>query len=116
MHPERVDIVIFRENTEDVYGGLELQEGSEEARRFIAFVHEQFGWTIRRDSGIGVKPISETGSKRFVRAALQYAVRRQRKSVTFMHKGNIQKFTEGAFRTWGYELVRGVLRCRCELG
>ncbi|MGD1011662.1 MAG: isocitrate dehydrogenase (NADP(+)) [Acidimicrobiales bacterium] len=106
LHPEKVDIVIFRENTEDVYGGLELERGSEEARRLIAFVQEQFGWTIRPDSGIGVKPISESASKRLVRAALEYAVRHQRKNVTFMHKGNIQKYTEGAFRTWGYELVR----------
>jgi len=106
VHPEKVDMVIFRENTEDVYAGLELQEGTEEARRLIAFVQEDFGWTVRADSGIGIKPISETGSKRLVRAALQYAVRRHRRSVTFMHKGNIQKFTEGAFRSWGYEVAR----------
>ena len=77
VHPEKVDMVIFRENTEDVYAGLEVQEGTEEARRLIAYLEEQFGWTIRPDSGIGIKPISETGSKRLVRAALQYAVRRQ---------------------------------------
>ncbi len=106
VHPEKVDMVIFRENTEDVYAGLELQEGTEEARRLISFLEDQFGWTIRPDSGIGIKPISETGSKRLVRAALEYAVRRHRRSVTFMHKGNIQKFTEGAFRNWGYELAR----------
>jgi isocitrate dehydrogenase len=106
VHPEKVDMVIFRENTEDVYAGLELQEGTEEARKLIAFVQEEFGWTVRADSGIGIKPISETGSKRLVRAALQYAVRRHRRSVTLMHKGNIQKFTEGAFRTWGYEVAR----------
>ena len=103
VHPEMVDMVIFRENTEDVYAGLEVQEGTEEARRLITYLEEQFGWTIRPDSGIGIKPISETGSKRLVRAALQYAVRRQRRSVTLVHKGNIQKFTEGAFRNWGYE-------------
>jgi isocitrate dehydrogenase len=106
LHPEKVDVVIFRENTEDVYAGLELQEGTEEAKRLIAYLSEQFGWTIRADSGIGIKPISETGSKRLVRAALQYAVRRNRRSVTLMHKGNIQKFTEGAFRNWGYEVTR----------
>ncbi|MGD0441356.1 MAG: NADP-dependent isocitrate dehydrogenase [Acidimicrobiales bacterium] len=106
LHPEKVDMVIFRENTEDVYAGLELKEGTDEARKLISFVQEQFGWTVRADSGIGLKPISETGSKRLVRAALQYAVRRHRRSVTFMHKGNIQKFTEGAFRNWGYEVAR----------
>jgi isocitrate dehydrogenase len=106
VHPEMVDMVIFRENTEDVYAGLEVQEGTEEARRLITYLEEQFGWTIAPDSGIGIKPISETGSKRLVRAALQYAVRRQRRSVTLVHKGNIQKFTEGAFRTWGYEVTR----------
>ena len=106
VHPEKVDMVIFRENTEDVYAGLEVQEGTEEARRLITYLEEQFGWTIRPDSGIGIKPISETGSKRLVRAALQYAVRRQRRSVTLVHKGNIQKFTEGAFRNWGYEVTR----------
>ena len=106
VHPEKVDMVIFRENTEDVYAGLEVQEGTEEARKLISFLEEQFGWTIRPDSGIGIKPISETGSKRLIRAAIEYAVRRGRKSVTLMHKGNIQKFTEGAFRNWGYELTR----------
>jgi isocitrate dehydrogenase len=105
-HPEKVDMVIFRENTEDVYAGLELQEGTEEARQLIAYLEESYGWSIRRDSGIGIKPISETGSKRLIRAAIEYAVRRHRKSVTIVHKGNIQKFTEGAFRSWGYELVR----------
>ena len=106
VHPEKVDMVIFRENTEDVYAGLELQEGTEEARRLISFLEDQFGWTIRPDSGIGIKPISETGSKRLIRAAIEYAVRRHRRSVTLVHKGNIQKFTEGAFRNWGYELTR----------
>ncbi|MGO9198803.1 MAG: NADP-dependent isocitrate dehydrogenase [Acidimicrobiales bacterium] len=105
-HPEKVDMVIFRENTEDVYAGLEVQEGTEEARRLIEHLRETFGWDIREDSGIGIKPVSETGSKRLVRAALEYAVRRGRKSVTLVHKGNIQKFTEGAFRTWGYEVTR----------
>ena len=105
-HPEKVDMVIFRENTEDVYAGKELQEGTPEVKRLIDFLHDEYGWEIRPDSGIGIKPISETGSKRLVRAAIEYAVRRKRSSVTLVHKGNIQKFTEGAFRNWGYELVR----------
>jgi isocitrate dehydrogenase len=104
--PEKVDMVIFRENTEDVYAGKELQEGTPEVKRLIDFLRDEYGWEIRPDSGIGIKPISETGSKRLVRAAIEYAVRRKRSSVTLVHKGNIQKFTEGAFRNWGYELVR----------
>jgi isocitrate dehydrogenase len=105
-HPEKVDMVIFRENTEDIYAGLEVEEGTPEAKKMIALLQENFGWNIRPDSGIGIKPISITGSKRLVRAAIQYAVSHKRKSVTMVHKGNIQKFTEGAFRNWGYELVR----------
>src|SRR4030081_1388908 len=105
-HPEKVDMVIFRENTEDIYAGLEVQEGTPEAKRLIGMLHDEFGWDIRPDSGIGIKPVSITGSKRLIRAALNYAVQRDRKSVTLVHKGNIQKFTEGAFRSWGYELVR----------
>jgi isocitrate dehydrogenase len=104
--PEKVDMVIFRENTEDVYAGKELQEGTREVKRLIDFVRDEYGWEIRPDSGIGLKPISETGSKRLIRAAIDYAVKRKRSSVTLVHKGNIQKFTEGAFRNWGYELVR----------
>jgi isocitrate dehydrogenase len=99
-------MVIFRENTEDIYAGLEVQEGTPEAKRLIELLHDEFGWNIRPDSGVGIKPVSVTGSKRLIRAALNYAVQRQRKSVTLVHKGNIQKFTEGAFRSWGYELVR----------
>jgi isocitrate dehydrogenase len=105
-HPEKVDMVIFRENTEDVYAGLEVAEGSPEAKKLIEFLREEFGWSVREDSGIGIKPISETGSKRLIRAAINYAVSHGRRSVTLVHKGNIQKFTEGAFRAWGYELVR----------
>jgi isocitrate dehydrogenase len=105
-HPEKVDMVIFRENTEDVYAGFELQEGTPEVGRLISFLHDEFGWDLRPDSGIGLKPVSETGSKRLIRAAVEYAVKRGRRSVTLVHKGNIQKFTEGAFRNWGYELVR----------
>jgi isocitrate dehydrogenase len=110
--PDLVDMVIFRENTEDIYAGLELQEGTPEAKRLIELLHDEFGWNIRakkkirEDSGIGIKPISIFGSKRLIRAALNYAVSHDRKSVTLVHKGNIQKFTEGAFRTWGYDLVR----------
>jgi len=105
-HPEKVDMVIFRENTEDVYAGLELQEGTPEVARLIEFLRDAYKWEIRPDSGIGIKPVSETGSKRLIRAAINYAVERSRKSVTLVHKGNIQKFTEGAFRSWGYELTR----------
>ena len=105
-HPELVDMVIFRENTEDVYAGLELESGTKEVAKLIGFLHDEYGWDIRQDSGIGIKPISTTGSKRLVRAAVRYAVERGRKSVTMVHKGNIQKFTEGAFRGWGYDLVR----------
>jgi isocitrate dehydrogenase len=107
-HPEKVDMVIFRENTEDIYAGLEVEEGTPEAKRMLELLKEFGGkWAeIREDSGIGIKPVSETGSKRLVRAALNYAVARNRKSVTLVHKGNIMKFTEGAFRNWGYELTR----------
>lgn len=104
--PDLVDMVIFRENTEDIYAGLEVQEGTPEAKRMIRLLHDEFGWDIRPDSGVGIKPVSETGSKRLVRAAVNYAVSHGRKSVTLVHKGNIQKFTEGAFRNWGYEVVR----------
>jgi isocitrate dehydrogenase len=105
-HPEKVDMVIFRENTEDVYAGLEVQAGTPEARRLADFLLDELGWEIRENSGIGIKPISELRSKRLVRAAVEYAVRHGRPSVTLVHKGNIQKFTEGAFRGWGYEVVR----------
>jgi isocitrate dehydrogenase len=107
-HPEKVDMVIFRENTEDIYAGLEFEAGSAEAKRLREMLAEFGGkWAqIREDSGLGIKPISETGSKRLIRAALNYAVRRGRSSVTLVHKGNIMKFTEGAFRNWGYELTR----------
>jgi len=105
-HPENVDMVVFRENTEDVYAGKELEEGSDEAGRLLAFLRDEFGWVIRADSGIGIKPISETASKRLARAAIRYALDNDRESVTLVHKGNIMKYTEGAFRRWGYELVR----------
>ena len=105
-HPEKVDMVIFRENTEDIYAGLEVEQGTEEAKRLIELLHVEFGWDIRPDSGVGIKPISVTGSKRLVRAAIEYAVKHGRRSVTLVHKGNIQKFTEGAFRNWGYDVTR----------
>jgi len=104
--PDLVDMVIFRENTEDIYAGLEVEEGTPEAAALIALLKERFDWDIRADSGIGIKPISATGSKRLIRASIEYAKLHGRKSVTMVHKGNIQKFTEGAFRNWGYDLVR----------
>ncbi len=104
--PEKVDMVIFRENTEDVYAGLELPSGSDEARRLIEHLRSTYGWDIKADSGIGIKPMSESGSKRLVRAAIRYALENGRRSVTLVHKGNIMKFTEGAFRIWGYEVVK----------
>jgi isocitrate dehydrogenase len=104
--PEDVDMVIFRENTEDVYAGKELEAGSEGVAKLLAFLDDEFGWDIRTDSGIGIKPISETGTKRLVAAAIRYALDNDRESVTLVHKGNIMKFTEGAFREWGYEVVK----------
>jgi isocitrate dehydrogenase len=105
-HPEKIDMIIFRENTEDVYAGLEVSAGSPEAKRLIEFLEAELGWKVRSDSGIGIKPISETGSKRLVRAAINHALANKRRSVTLVHKGNIMKFTEGAFRAWGYELAK----------
>ena len=105
-HPELIDMVIFRENTEDVYAGKELEAGTEDARKLLEFLHETYGWDIRPDSGLGIKPISETGSKRLVRAALRFALDNDRDSLTLVHKGNIMKFTEGAFRSWGYEVTK----------
>src|SRR5262245_12127816 len=104
-HPERMNVVIFRENTEDVYAGIEWAKGTPEARKIIEFLEKEMGKRVRPDSGIGIKPISETGSKRLVRQAIQYAIDNKRKTVTLVHKGNIMKFTEGAFRDWGYELA-----------
>jgi isocitrate dehydrogenase len=105
-HPEKIDMVIYRENTEDVYAGKELAAGSAEVRKLIEFLEEEYGWKIRPDSGIGIKPISETGSKRLIRAAIKFALENGRRNVTLVHKGNIMKFTEGAFREWGYELAK----------
>ncbi len=112
-HPEWVNMVIFRENTEDVYSGNELEANTPEAKKLLAYLKSEFGWQIRPDSGIGIKPISETGTKRHVRAAIEYAIANNRKSVTLVHKGNIMKFTEGAFRAWGYELARDEYPDKC---
>ena len=103
--PEDMDVVIFRENTEDVYAGIEWMQGSEDAKRVIDFLQNQMGITVRPDSGIGIKPISIFGTKRLVQMAIQYAIDHNRESVTLVHKGNIMKFTEGAFAEWGYELA-----------
>jgi isocitrate dehydrogenase len=111
-HPEKVDMVVFRENTEDVYAGIEWKAGSKEALRLIAFLKKEMGIEVREDSGVGIKPISSFGTKRLVRMAVQYALSHGRKSVTLVHKGNIMKFTEGAFRDWGYEVGKEEFRER----
>ncbi len=107
--PDEVDMVIFRENTEDIYAGIEYRAGTLEARQVVAFLREQMGATTIRfpeTSSIGIKPVSEEGSKRLIRAAIDYALAQGRRSVTLVHKGNIMKFTEGGFRDWGYELAQ----------
>jgi len=107
-HPERVDMVIFRENTEDIYAGIEWRARSDEAKKLIRFLQDELGVRSIRfpeSSGIGIKPVSEEGSKRLVRAAIAYAVEHGRRNVTLVHKGNIQKYTEGAFRDWGYQVA-----------
>ncbi|MCY4588639.1 MAG: isocitrate dehydrogenase (NADP(+)) [Bryobacterales bacterium] len=112
-NPQKLDVVIFRENTEDVYAGIEWQQGSAEVAKVIGFLNGEMGRKIRVDSGVGIKPISITGSKRLVRRAIQHAIDNNRRSVTMVHKGNIQKFTEGAFRDWGYELVKEEFADQC---
>ncbi|MEM4541478.1 MAG: isocitrate dehydrogenase (NADP(+)), partial [Archaeoglobaceae archaeon] len=104
-NPEKINFVIFREATEDVYAGIEWQKGSKEALRLIELLEKEFGVKIRKDSGIGIKPISEFATKRLVRMAIRYAIENNRKSVTLVHKGNIMKYTEGSFRDWGYEVA-----------
>ena len=104
--PEEVDVVIFRENTEDVYSGIEYQSGTEENKKLAKFLREEMGVSFFEDAGLGIKPISPMGSKRLIRKAIQYAIDNNRPSVTLVHKGNIMKFTEGAFRNWGYELAK----------
>ena len=105
-HPEKLSVVVYRENTEDVYAGIEWPAGSPEAQKVIAFLEKELGKKVRPDSGIGIKPISITATKNLVRRAIQYALENNRRSVTLVHKGNIMKYTEGAFRDWGYELAR----------
>jgi isocitrate dehydrogenase len=113
-HPEQLNITIFRENTEDVYAGIEWKQGTPQAKKLIDFLNNQMlagtKKRVREDSGVGIKPISITGTKRLVRMAIQHAVKHNRRSVTLVHKGNIQKFTEGAFREWGYEVARDEFR------
>lgn len=109
-HPEKLNVIIFRENTEDVYAGIEFQKDSEDAKKIIRFLGEELNKTVRADSGIGIKPISVTGTKRLVRKAINYAIQHNKPNVTLMHKGNIMKFTEGAFRDWGYELAKSEFR------
>src|ERR1700704_5540736 len=108
-HPERMDVVVYRENTEDVYIGIEWEQGTAECAKLIEFLNKDMlkggKKQIRLDSGVGIKPISVTGTKRLVRMAIQFALSEGRKTVTLVHKGNIQKFTEGAFRKWGYEVA-----------
>ena len=104
--PEKLDVVIYRENTEDVYSGIEWEAGSDEAEKVRSFLNDEMGCSVREHSGIGIKPISEFGTKRLVRMCIKEAIRNERESVTLVHKGNIMKFTEGAFREWGYEVAR----------
>jgi isocitrate dehydrogenase len=111
-YPEAVDVVIFRENTEDVYAGIEFQSGTEENARLSHFLREELGVRFFEGAGLGVKPISPFGSKRLVRKAIQYAIDSGRESVTLVHKGNIMKYTEGAFRKWGYEVALDEFRDR----
>jgi isocitrate dehydrogenase len=105
-HPENIDMVVFRENTEDLYAGIEYQAGSSQAEKLRAFLNEQMGTSLSEETGLGIKPISAKNTKRLVTAAIAYAIDNDRSSVTLMHKGNIMKFTEGAFAKWGYEVAR----------
>src|SRR5258708_34776129 len=111
-----MDVFIFRENTEDVYIGIEWKSGTPEAKKLLDFLNNEMlkdgKKQIRWDSGVGIKPISPTGTKRLVRRAIKYALANKKKSVTLVHKGNIQKFTEGAFRDWGYDLAREEIRAQ----
>ncbi|MBE3072347.1 MAG: isocitrate dehydrogenase (NADP(+)) [Acidobacteria bacterium] len=111
-HPERMNVIIYRENTEDVYAGIEWASGTPQAQAIIEFLAREMGKRVRPDSGIGIKPMSETCSKRLVRMAIRQALANNRKVVTMVHKGNIMKFTEGAFRDWGYEVAKGEFRDR----
>ncbi|HNX60941.1 MAG TPA: NADP-dependent isocitrate dehydrogenase, partial [Spirochaetota bacterium] len=104
--PEKVDMIIYRENIEDLYAGIEWKEGSPEVQKLLVYLKTEMGKDIAMDSGIGIKPISETNTKNLVRAAIQYAIANKKRSVTLVHKGNIMKFTEGAFKEWGYEVAQ----------
>ncbi|CAI8013185.1 Isocitrate dehydrogenase [NADP], partial [Geodia barretti] len=115
-HPEKMDVVIFRENTEDVYAGIEWEQGTPEVKKFIELLRTEMGVEVREDSGIGIKPISIFATKRLTRMAIQYAIDHGRRSVTFVHKGNIMKFTEGAFCAWGYELAKDDYDGKCPEG
>lgn len=108
--PQDLNIVIFRENTEDVYAGIEFKSGTDEANKLIEFINTNFNKNIRLDSGIGIKPISKFGTERLVKKAIEYAIENKRKNVTLVHKGNIMKFTEGSFRDWGYETAKTYFR------
>ncbi len=112
VHPEKLNVVIFRENTEDVYSGIEWKKGTKEAKKVISWLNKTMKTKIRSDSGLGVKPISVTGTKRLVRKAIQYAIDKKLPSVTLVHKGNIMKYTEGAFRDWGYKLATSEFRSK----
>src|SRR3990172_321471 len=114
-NPQKVDVVIFRENTEDIYAGIEWEAGSDQVKKMLAFIEKEFPKSFKKirfpgSAGIGVKPVSREGTERLVRAALEFALKNKRKSVTFVHKGNIMKFTEGAFRNWGYSLAEKIRR------
>ena len=109
-HPERMNVMIFRENTEDVYAGIEWAKGTPQAEKIIEFLAREMGKRVRPDSGIGIKPMSETGSKRLMRMAVRWALAHGRRTLTLVHKGNIMKFTEGAFRDWGYEVAKAEFR------
>jgi len=105
--PEKIDIIIFRENTEDLYKGIEWKEGTEDAKRLIGFLKEKMNVILPSDTGLGIKPISKTATTRFTKWVIDYAIKNKRRSITAVHKGNIMKYTEGAFREWAYETARG---------
>jgi isocitrate dehydrogenase len=111
-HPEKLNVIIFRENTEDVYAGIEWKKGTAEVKKVINWLNKSMKTSIRSDSGVGVKPISVTGTKRLVRKAINHAIAKKRRSVTLVHKGNIMKYTEGAFRDWGYQLATTEFRSK----
>ncbi|MFQ5454555.1 MAG: NADP-dependent isocitrate dehydrogenase, partial [Candidatus Zixiibacteriota bacterium] len=111
-HPEKMDVIIFRENTEDVYAGIEWKKGSKDVKKVIGWLNKNMKTNIRSDSGIGIKPISTTNTKNLVRKAIEHAIEKKRNTVTLVHKGNIMKYTEGAFRDWGYDLAKKEFRSK----